>query len=84
MCVCEVTFWQISLLLICFVWKCPLIEAERQEQINKASGEANAMLAVADARARGILTIAKSLQDMVSKRISANIKMSMDGSEFIH
>lgn len=41
------------------------------------------MLAVADARARGILTIAKSLQDMVSKRISANIKMPMDGSEFI-
>lgn len=41
------------------------IEAERQEQINKASGEAAAMLAVADARARGLSTIAKSLEDLV-------------------
>ncbi|GBP13907.1 Stomatin-like protein 2, mitochondrial [Eumeta japonica] len=32
-----------------------------QEQINKASGEANAMLAVADARARGLTMVANSL-----------------------
>lgn len=46
-----------------FCWK---LEADRQEQINKASGEAAAMLAVADARARGLLTLSKALQDMVS------------------
>lgn len=44
------------------------LEAERQEQINKASGEAAAMLAVADARARGLATLAKSLEDLVSFR----------------
>ncbi|CAG2057940.1 unnamed protein product [Timema podura] len=37
------------------------MEAEKQEQINKASGEAQAMLAVADARAQGLQLVAKSL-----------------------
>lgn len=40
-------------------------EAQRQEQINKASGEATAILALADARARGLQTIAKSLNSEV-------------------
>lgn len=38
-----------------------ILEAERQEQINKASGEAAAMLAVADARAKGLAMVAQSL-----------------------
>lgn len=41
-------------------------EAERQEHINKASGEAAAIIAVADARARSLLAIAKSLSHLVS------------------
>lgn len=41
-------------------------EAEKQEQINKASGEAQAMLAVAEARARGLKMIANALADRVS------------------
>jgi len=36
-------------------------EAQRMEQINHANGEAAAMLAVADARARGLNIISKSL-----------------------
>lgn len=36
-------------------------EAERQEQINKASGEAAAMLAVAEARAQGLKIVSGSL-----------------------
>lgn len=43
-----------------------IIEAERQEHINKASGEAAAMIAVADARARSLQAIAKSLAYAVS------------------
>lgn len=41
------------------------LEAERQEHINKASGEAAAMIAVADARARSLQAIAKSLAHTV-------------------
>lgn len=37
------------------------LEAEKQEQINKANGEAEAMLAVATARARGLEIVAASL-----------------------
>lgn len=36
-------------------------EAQRMEQINHANGEAAAMLAVADARAKGLNIISKSL-----------------------
>lgn len=36
-------------------------EAERQEQINKASGEAAGILAVAEARAKGLKMVASSL-----------------------
>ncbi|XP_065367233.1 stomatin-like protein 2, mitochondrial [Calliphora vicina] len=46
-------------------------EADRQEQINKASGEAAAMLAVADARARGLVTLAKSLEDLNGKNAAS-------------
>ncbi|KOB69504.1 hypothetical protein OBRU01_16746, partial [Operophtera brumata] len=38
-------------------------EAEKMEQINKASGEANAMLAVAEARARGLALVGRALRD---------------------
>lgn len=40
---------------------CEILEAEKQEQINKASGEAAAMLAVAEARAKGLQLVARSL-----------------------
>lgn len=36
-------------------------EAEKQEQINKASGEATAMLAVAEARSKGLQIVARAL-----------------------
>lgn len=36
-------------------------EAERQQQINKAQGEAEALLTVAEARAKGLNIIAKAL-----------------------
>ncbi|XP_059616748.1 stomatin-like protein 2, mitochondrial [Phlebotomus argentipes] len=36
-------------------------EAQRMEQINQANGEAAAMLAIADARAKGLQMVAKSL-----------------------
>lgn len=35
-------------------------EAQRMEQINHANGEAQAMLAVAEARAKGLSIIAKT------------------------
>lgn len=41
-------------------------EAQRMEQINHANGEAAAMLAVADARAKGLNIISKSLMLRVS------------------
>lgn len=41
-------------------------EAEKVEQINKASGEANAMLAVAEARARGLRIVGSALADRVN------------------
>jgi hypothetical protein len=41
-------------------------EAERQEQINKASGEAQAMLAIAEARAKGLELVAKPLKTKVT------------------
>lgn len=53
---------RIILSLYCII----IIEAERQEHINKASGEAAAMIAVADARARSLQAIAKSLAYAVS------------------
>lgn len=40
-------------------------EAERQEQINKASGEAQAMLAIAEARAKGLELVARPLKTKV-------------------
>lgn len=44
---------------------CFQIEAERQEQINKAMGEAQAMLALAEARAKGLTIVAKALETQV-------------------
>jgi hypothetical protein len=41
-------------------------EAERQEQINKASGEAQAMLAIAEARAKGLELVARPLKTEVT------------------
>jgi hypothetical protein len=41
-------------------------EAERQEQINKASGEAQAMLAIAEARAKGLELVARPLKTTVT------------------
>ena len=41
-------------------------EAEKQEQINKASGEAQAMLAVAEARAKGLKVVGGALAQRVS------------------
>lgn len=41
-------------------------EAERQEQINKASGEAQAMLAIAEARAKGLELVARPLKTKVT------------------
>lgn len=38
-------------------------EAEQQEQINRANGEARAILAVADAKAKSIEVIAKAIAD---------------------
>lgn len=43
------------------------IEAEKQEQINKANGESAAMVAVAEARAKGLQMVAKALGVQVSK-----------------
>lgn len=48
-------------------------EAQRMEQINHANGEAAAMLAVADARAKGLNIISKSLMLRVSASVSKNI-----------
>jgi regulator of protease activity HflC (stomatin/prohibitin superfamily) len=42
-----------------------ILEAERQEQINKASGEAQAMLAIAEARAKGLDLVARPLKTKV-------------------
>ena len=42
-----------------------LTEAEQQEQINKATGEAAALLAVAEARAKGLRMVADSLTSQV-------------------
>lgn len=41
------------------------LEADQQEQINKAQGEANALLAVAEAKAKGIRLIADALKQTV-------------------
>lgn len=43
-----------------------ILEAERQEQINKASGEAQAMLAIAEARAKGLDLVARPLKTKVT------------------
>lgn len=42
-----------------------ILEADQQEQINKAQGEANALLAVAEAKAKGIRLIADALKQTV-------------------
>lgn len=42
-----------------------ILEAERQEQINRASGEAQAMLAIAEARAKGLELVAIPLKTKV-------------------
>jgi len=41
------------------------VEADQQEQINRAQGEANALLAVAEAKAKGIRLIADALKQTV-------------------
>lgn len=41
------------------------LEAEKQEQINRADGEAKAILAVADAKAKSIEVVASSLKNKV-------------------
>lgn len=51
-------FWEVILLFIQL--HVSLIEAQRQEQINHANGEAAAMIAVAEARANGLTVLAKS------------------------
>jgi hypothetical protein len=43
-----------------------ILEAERQEQINKASGEAQALLAIAEARAKGLELVARPLKTKVT------------------
>lgn len=40
-------------------------EADQQEQINRAQGEANALLAVAEAKAKSIRLIADALKQTV-------------------
>lgn len=40
-------------------------EADQQEQINRAQGEANALLAVAEAKAKGIRIVADALKQTV-------------------
>lgn len=47
------------------------IEAARQEQINKATGEAAAVVAVAEARAKGLQVVANALGVMDAKNAAA-------------
>lgn len=42
-----------------------IVEAEKQEQINKADGEAKALFAVAEARAKSIEIVSAVLQNQV-------------------
>lgn len=48
-----------------YFFKTLTIEADQQEQINRAQGEANALLAVAEAKAKGIRLIADALKQTV-------------------
>lgn len=41
------------------------LEADQQEQINKAQGEANALIAVAEAKSKSIRLIADALKQTV-------------------
>jgi hypothetical protein len=43
-----------------------ILEAERQEQINKASGEAQALMAIAEARAKSLELVARPLKTKVT------------------
>lgn len=47
------------------------VEAERQEQINKATGEAAAVVAVAEARAKGLQVVANALGVADAKNAAA-------------
>lgn len=59
----------IILFYILYFYKTLILEAEQQEQINKAQGEANALLAVAEAKAKGIRLIADALKQTVKYKI---------------
>lgn len=48
-----------------------IIEAARQEQINKATGEAAAVVAVAEARAKGLQVVANALGVTDAKNAAA-------------
>lgn len=48
-----------------YFFKTLTVEADQQEQINRAQGEANALLAVAEAKAKGIRLIADALKQTV-------------------
>jgi hypothetical protein len=54
-----------------------ILEAEKQEQINRASGEAQAMLAIADARAKGLELVARPLKTKVIIFTFADTMMSL-------
>lgn len=55
-------------------------EAQRMEQINHANGEAAAMLAVAEARARGLNIVSKSLMQQEGK----NAASLFIAEEYVH
>lgn len=50
---------------------CPCSEAEKQEQINQANGEAIGIIAKAEARAKGLEIIAGSLSKVDGKNAAA-------------
>lgn len=54
-----------SFKLFLHVFKIAILEAERQEQINKASGEAEAIIAVSLARAKGLNMVGQALMSQV-------------------
>lgn len=56
---------RITLEYLCCLLVISVTEAERQEQINKATGEAAALLAVAEARAKSLRMVADSLSSQV-------------------
>lgn len=50
---------------------CPFAEAERMEKINNANGEAAAMVAIAEARAKGLNLVSKSLTPKEGKNAAS-------------